>query len=204
MIVTFFAQAKFAIRLNSGTISIWSPMKKIKIGSFRTRNKEIKVTNEKGRIIVLKEERNLLQRFIIVSRKRSDLDLEECIGDYEFGVVPRALFDADGSMLLEKQKYKVASLLIDMGSDDEIVACTSSLSRSKVIIFDGMAVVNSLPKDKNDKIETCKDLADLFIQQLTLKSIGYDEIRLVFDRYISDSLKFKTRQGRTKSIQSIH
>ena len=67
-----------------------------------------------------------------------------------------------------------------------------------------MAVVNSLPKDKNDKIETCKDLADLFIQQLTLKSIGHDEIRLAFDRYISDSLKFKTRQGRTKSIQSIH
>ena len=67
-----------------------------------------------------------------------------------------------------------------------------------------MDVVNSLPKDKNDKIETCKDLADLFIQQLTLKSIGYDEIRLVFDRYISDLLKFKTRQGRTKCIQSIH
>ena len=49
---------------------------------------------------------------------------------------------------------------------------------------------------------TCID--EIVRCRLCRLSIGYDEIRLVFDRYISDSLKFKTRQGRTKPIQSIH
>ena len=54
-----------------------------------------------------------MQRFVIIARRRTNLDLEHCIGEYEFGVVPRAPFSADGSMLLEEQKYKVATLIKD-------------------------------------------------------------------------------------------
>ena len=65
-------------------------MKKRKIGSLKHNNKEIKISTEKGKVIILKEERNLLQRFIIIARKRTNLDLQSCIGEYEFGVVPRS------------------------------------------------------------------------------------------------------------------
>ena len=42
-------------------------------------------------VVKTKEERGLLQRCIVIYRSRPELDLEECIGTYQFGVVPRSL-----------------------------------------------------------------------------------------------------------------
>ena len=155
---------EFVVRLD-GNISIWSEMKKRKIGSFKQNNKEVKITIEKGKVITLKEERNLLQRFVIIARRRTSLDLEHCIGEYEFGVVPRALFSADGSMLLEKQKYKVATLIKDgVAAEKEFLEIETATMAAdltpntptppvkKVVILDGMAIVNALPKDKDLQI----------------------------------------------------
>ena len=80
---------------------------------------------------------------------------------------------------------------------------------SEKVIIDEMALVNSLPKDKNSpfQIKTCKDLANLFIFQLKTKCTGYDEVRLVFDRHIECSIKYltrKKRQERKISTQFIY
>ena len=61
---------------------------------------------------ILKEEQNLLQRFIIIARIRLALDLEDCIGEYEFGVVPKTMFAAKGFMVLEKQKGVIAYVIL--------------------------------------------------------------------------------------------
>ena len=63
----------------------------------------------------------------------------------------------------------------------------------KVIIFDGMALVNAIKKSG----ETCSDLANSFINMLINKSRGFDEVRLVFDRYVENSLKEQMRVKRT-------
>ena len=55
----------------------------------------------------MKEERALLQRFIIISRRRPDLDLKKFIGTFEFGLVPRYLFVSDGSLLLAYDKATI-------------------------------------------------------------------------------------------------
>ena len=78
----------------------------------------------------------------------------------------------------------------------------ASEGKTKVIILDGMAIVNALPKDKSE-VKTCKDLADLFISKLVSRCSGYDEVRLTFDRYVSKSLKAKTREGRNMGKKSI-
>ena len=39
-----------------------------------------------GRVVQLREERSLLSRFLITSRKRLELDLEHCLGNFEFTV----------------------------------------------------------------------------------------------------------------------
>ena len=44
-------------------------------------------------------ERGLLQRPIVISRSRPQLDLTEYIATYEFGVVPWSLFASDGRVL---------------------------------------------------------------------------------------------------------
>ena len=66
----------------------------------------------------------------------------------------------------------------------------------RVIIIDGMAVLNSISKTEN--IKTCQDLANVFIQMISNMSKQYDEVRLVFDRYISTSLKEQMKTKRTK------
>ena len=98
---------QFVKRLD-GNDSVWNLLKKAKISSFKGANKTINVTTEKGKLLVLKEERNLLQRFIIIARSRTELNLEECIREFEFGVVPRSLFSVDGSLLpmRDKQSFK--------------------------------------------------------------------------------------------------
>ena len=69
----------------------------------------------------------------------------------------------------------------------------------RVIIIGRMAVVNSI--SKTEKIKTCQDLANVFIQMICNMSNQYDEVRLVFDRYISTSLKEQMRtRGRRGSL----
>ena len=52
-------------------------------------------------VVKTREERGLLQRCIVIYRSRPELDLKECIGTYQFGVVPRSLLLA----------YDIASVL---------------------------------------------------------------------------------------------
>ena len=177
----------------------------LKRSEKRPSEMNVKIAAKDGKIVTLKEERNLLQRFTIIARKRSDLDLQQCIGEYEFGVVPRALFAADGSMLLEKLKYKVSNLIrnaVIVGSTPTIPII--SQPQKKIIILDGMAIVNALPKDKNPPfpIKTCEDLGKLFVRQLTSLCSGYDEARLAFDRYVVTSLKWMTREARKNRMKS--
>ena len=89
-----------------GSSSIWFPMKKIKIKSFKENNK--KLTKKVGeKVIQLREEKTLLTRFLITARKRLELDLEESFGNYEFSVVPKALFSSDGQPLTCTEKSSV-------------------------------------------------------------------------------------------------
>ena len=62
-------------------------------------------------------------------------------------------------------------------------------------MFDGMALVNTI--QKTDSMKTCKDFAKVFVQTLVHLTRCYDEIRLIFDRYVQGSLKQKMRAKRT-------
>ena len=102
--------------------------------------------NNGDKIIKLKEERCLLQRFVIAARCRPDLDLKDCIGNYEFGVIPRSLFQSDGSLLLPHDKSKVMHGREGLISECTEVASTNNGVGRRVILFDGMELVNSIKK----------------------------------------------------------
>ena len=82
--------------------------------------------------------------------------------------------------------------------DESETLTNESATQHKVAVIDGMAMVNQV----NFKgLQTCKDFADRFIQKLHSSTLGYQEVRLVFDRYIAKSLKSRTRDKRTAGIQ---
>ena len=55
--------------------------------------KRVKVSAEEE-IVALKEDRRML-----LSKSRSNIDLEETVGSHELSVVPCSMFAADGTML---------------------------------------------------------------------------------------------------------
>ena len=68
-----------------------------------------------------------------------------------------------------------------------------------VIIFDGMAVTNRIDI-KKEKVKTCSDFAVSFVNIITRESQSYDEVRVIFDRYVASSLKYTTRTKRTHGV----
>ena len=65
-----------------------------------------------------------------------------------------------------------------------------------------MALVNSI--NKTDQIIYCSDFANAFIEKLINLSIGYNEVRLVFDQYKDSSLKEQMRKKRTKGKSTYY
>ena len=92
----------------------------------------MEVTTEKRKIVVLKEEQNSLQWVKIISRKKSDLNLQNCILKYEFSLVSVALFAVTGPMLLEKQKYNVASMILDIVEGESILTLNFKCQRLRL------------------------------------------------------------------------
>ena len=222
-------------RLMEGKLSVWDKMTKKKLGTFKSANAmtEIRMGDQ---VVKIKEERGLLQRFIVISRSRPELNLKECIGTYEFGVVPRSLFASDGSLLLaydkasilhhlekldsnrqqdqadrneatgsepsDNQAIQVPLQVADTAVEHTNVDLTEESSAHRVIIIDGMAVVNSV--SKTEQMKTCQDFADAFLQIICNMAALYEEVRLVFDRYIKTSLKEQMRTKRTKGKSTYY
>ena len=137
-------------RIVNGNLSVWSPMKKCKIGTFQNSSYQIEF-KDGDKLIKVKEERGLLPRLIIISRSRPELDLQKHIGEFELGLVPRSLFAADGSILLATDEYKIRQKLEEIINDEDSgperennvsIENEIVISKRKVLIVDAMALVN--------------------------------------------------------------
>ena len=125
---------------------------------------------------------------MVICKSRPE-KLKEAMGVYEFSVVPRSMFAADGNMLHCSTKSALMSILEKLPSDRSVEQAepTDQLANAdvqmKVSIVDGMAEVQAL--DKPDWIKTCSDLADHFTVTIFDKYRDADEIRLIFDRFVT-------------------
>ena len=61
-----------------------------------------------------------------------------------------------------------------------------------------MAVANQIDFKT---LSTCKDFAMAFMSRIGNMVSRYTEVRLIFDRYLEQSLKARTREGRTAGVQ---
>ena len=186
---------KFVSEQLNGEKSIWETIKKEKLPTFDSLNKKVTLQLNK-KIVRIKEERKLMSRFIIAARTRQDIDLAHYLGEYEFSVVPQSLFSSDGSLHQTADKSTVARELHKAITCDNVVNAPSEDGEHKVIIFDGMAVVNRIDIKKS-RIKTCKEFATTFCNIIFAESEGFDEVRIIFDRYDKKSLKNQTRSKRT-------
>ena len=70
----------------------------------------------------------------------------------------------------------------DISSSENLVY-QHEISSERILIIDGMPVVNSVAKTENMK--TCADFAESFILIISSMAKDYDKVRVVFDRYLT-------------------
>ena len=174
-------------RIQSAEHSIWSPMKKRKLLTWKSTGKTLRVATQ-DKVIELKEDRSLFARMMVVCKSRPEIDIKEAVGLYEFSVVPRSMFAADGTMFHCSTKSALMDILeklpdrstaSNMEQDDSVLTETAD-APMKVSIVDGMAEVQAI--EKPDWIKNCSHLADHFTAQIFEKYSHTNELRLIFDR----------------------
>ena len=62
----------------------------------------------------------------------------------------------------------------------------SADSDYKVIVFDGIAVVNKINKKKM-KLKLCSEFASALVQKMEKEAAGFDKVCIIFDRYTEES-----------------
>ena len=137
----------------TGEKSLWQPLKRVNLPTFKSFKKSVrKIVGEK--VIQLKEEETLLSRFLITARKRPELDIESCIGNFEFAVLPKALFSSDGVPLPCIDKSELLHHIGDLVKENADTEDNTLADTKKVTIIDWMAVVNQVQKTK--EMITCE------------------------------------------------
>ena len=113
----------------------------------------------------------------------------------EFSVVPKSLFTPDGNIHKCTDKANLADEIYNLQASvmlDDAILNGESNEESKVIIFDGMAIVN-LVDIKKQKIKTCLELANVFVSIIIEESQGFNQVKVMFDRYVAPFFKSYTR-----------
>lgn len=195
--------------LPTSTVSVWDPMKKLKLKTFSNCMEKTKVCLG-DKVIKLREERELFGRFLIIQGSRPELvpKFKETIGEYEMSVVPRSLCAVNGSLYIPTDKASLMHAIEE--AKDELLQSDPTFDRAsmvhppRVLIVDAMAVGQSL--EKTPTMRRLSVLQQAFVERIEMMVFGYDGGRIVFDLYIDQSLKNKTRQKRaaTSTEFDIH
>ena len=173
---------------------IWDTINKRELPTFANHKKVVTV-KIRNQLINIKAERKLMSRFTVAARSRSDVDLPGDLGKYEFLAVPRSIFTEESDLIRSGVKSKIISEMLEC-LPIENIAEESVDSDYKVIVFDGMAVVNKIDIKKL-KLKSCSEFTSTFVQKMEKEAQGFDKVRISFDRNTEEPLKSGTRTGRT-------
>ena len=106
-------------RIQTAEKSIWDVVKKRKLLTWRTTGKIVRVAT-KDKIVELKEDRCLFARMMVICKSRPDIDIKAAVGVYEFSVVPRSMFAADGNVLHCSAKSALMNILRSAQVTDQL------------------------------------------------------------------------------------
>ena len=161
-------------RINSNTVNFWEPIPNIKVKTFSSANKKIRVKSN-NKLVTVNADRDLFGRLLIVPNT-PQICLKDVLS-FELSPVPYSLANADGS--LRKGAKSVLCSLLE--KDVNMVQRLAASPNPTVVTIDGMAVV---------QISKC---APLF-------SNNCMQVHVVFDQYRDSSINGGERQRRGASV----
>jgi hypothetical protein len=180
----------------TANISLYDTIKKNKAPTFENLYDIIQPSSKINKTIVMKADKNVLQRLVTAYAAGRDVDLDTIL-KHELLPVPVSLAEMNGSLRTGSK-----SLLADiLTSNIECPATIDLEGRSSCLLIDGQARVVAIGKPPDAK--TFGDLADIFTQSIFQSGTSYDRIDVIFDRYREESIKSETRLRRTKTARPI-
>ena len=189
--------------LPNSKLSVWDRITRSKFKTFSTWNSKSKI-KVGDKVIKLREDRELIGRCLIIIQSRPGLlpRLEDTIGSYEMSVMPRSMFSPDGTLLLTADK---ASLMHTIEAQEfKPVDDALQHSSDSLVIIDAMAVIQAMKKLPG--MTRVVDLKRAFINCTKgyTEHRGYSQTRVIFDQYLDESLKDKTRAKRATSQSALN
>ena len=127
-----------AVLLEQQSVGLWEMVARNNLPSFSKPNPKAKTSQENDSQSYLKEDRDLLGRFLIVSRSSRSIDEQESIGHYEFASYPRICSRATLLLCTDKSEvgralhaesqnvFHIMTNTIDPSTNDESVEGWSS------------------------------------------------------------------------------
>ena len=155
-------------------------------------------------MVSIKQERKLLSHLLVVAKSRTNFCVKDAVGDFEFsvGLAPPSNFHPDGSVTMISDKSKVVSSILKISLTGHITIPELQCDKPSILIIDAMCIVNMVPKSPD--MSKAKHFSINFVDIVAGMSDTYDEIRIVFDQYIPDSLKETTCDKRTVKTTPVH
>ena len=182
-------------RLATSVISFWEPLRKLKIKTFSSTNKNISLKSN-DKLVTVNADRDLFGRLLIVSNVRQ-INLKEVLC-YELSPVPCSLAHPDGG--LRKTAKCVMSSLLE--KDVNILTRLPVSPLPTVHVIDGMAVVQM---SKTAGACTFGELSEKYYSIFTtpLSLNNCTQVHVVFDQYWDISIKAgeRLRRGASSALE---
>jgi len=172
-------------RILSSKTDFFSPIKSLRLATFADHMKKSS-TNKAGKNIILKSDRKLFARLLVVSQTRS-IDLQEVL-TYSLGNVSLPLANADGSLA----KTNKAALLACVASKAKDCHVEGTVGNRGALLIDGMALIRSLKSIPDTFGELADDLLQITIK--LAREFKCSRVDFVSDRYPEISIKILNDQ----------
>ena len=136
-------------------------------------------------------------------KARTSFSVKDAITEFEFSVAPPSNLHPDGSMIMLSDKSKLVSTVMNvpLPLPEDLVILEPERDASSVLIIDTMCIVNMVPK--TPEMSNALHFVNRFVDIVADMSGSYEEVRIVFDQYLTGSLKGTTRQKRTVKTTSF-
>ena len=172
-------------------VGFWEPIPNMKIKTFSSTNKKIRVKSS-DKLVTVNADRDLFGRLLIVSNTRQICLKEEL--SFELSPVPYSPANADGSL-----RKGAKSVLCSLLEKDVNVQRLKASPNPTVVIVDGMAVIQM---SKSAGASTFGELSEKYCNIISapLFSNNCVQVHVVFDQSWENSIKGGERQRRGASV----
>ncbi|KAL8625537.1 hypothetical protein ACOMHN_014626 [Nucella lapillus] len=170
---------------NPPTRKFHAPMKKSQIKTFATATKKKQTKCMDGRSVILKADRALFGRMIVMGQCR-DINMKDMLC-HPLGPLPWSLATPDGSI----RKTNKAALATFIKKN---IPLADTVPAHSATIIDGMALVQRLTPDAEQT--TFDDIAELIFAMAMKEASFSSRVDIVFDTYREKSIKYAERTKR--------